>query len=1332
MINTYSIESIKKEIKKIPSYTSARQYFEKHAHRELDLDDLLAAAIRPYFNNANFPISADERDARRRLSAGAWEQMYALIFDREKIKRPEGLSVFIENMLKPGSDEHNRAVLSAVEGEHFEEQAKLVGDYLKSLPAYDADEMLGLSDEELVKRFPQMYALYSAAQGAVELLGSGQADIRGHLSDESREQLKKLAADTLVFSAVMARYEMICNPRYESVNIAQMAVVTNAAAKAGLAVDYHTKLADSPYGGFFTQVRDQFQRNEQLSNREILRGLVNDGFDLSSLKIVDLKQNEYSLNSPQGLQIKSALDRQRPLVLRDGAGNIKALRPEKGKFVETNARHLVDNTLLAVMNEHLNELSELATGRQADPIWMLTGSSEYRELKAALAAHAQFAKGCSHPPKGTELDGLDESLKALREASIKYLKHKDPNIKDSTTFEEYMRGKGSGLSDREAARLKAAFTARDLSDDTRSILFLSHELGVKNTQTLAVDKTFYQGLLRKHNALEAKLEALMTHSEKGAELEARINTLLTDEKMYSSEHNPYPDDEIATLLWENRQVADLLERTETAMGLRMQDRAIDPKEKARAEASRKFGGDDPALYSVEVLQDRLNAAFAAAGRKQSTDEGPGFFATEFVVTDKLLESKIVRSNSSEEVRAYLEDPSNNLNSKEKAFLKHRIECLERIEEVASDGSYHPPETGYIATRDGKPVEVEPKFGDKIMLPGVRQRRNQNTLNGCWSVTMSTQLGYRGIKLEQERIRGYRPSKDESGATETEYTTVDAEKRIYKYSDSYYKNKKQWIHEYTALFSKVMPNTTTIGVTFGWNEANPERMETMKKDFCDAVHRALVKDNSPVSIWAGGHYLTIVGMKGDKFYVKNPMHLLGGDPETIETWTLKDLMKKGKNKLEIYWVADLKPTLGGSIEPGKEDLFRSGMFYGNGRGYGNEQDEYANPLQPGEFAMGNVTTWGRPSGPKMTIYSAIQLKYNRVPGSCYNADVLKDMEKELRAFYEPKPGASKLQVSGAVGSVLEEIRNVQENKRNQDPHDRMLDLAQSYQKAVKAVREAQLQKPSTQLQMLQNTLSRQLNQVRTAVFDAREADYKHLVGNETQYILGGNSPTRPNGMTQRDYENHRRGYTNLEEGLAGMVYFHQARTYAAEDESWIKAMRPKTATDNIAKVKNGPALQSLMEEIHDHAKSAGKYMSDSFDAQREYVSRKAGNAPKQVSEALEKKIATYKEAFSQQEAQKKLVELDAERKNRIEKAGYDSEKVTKRDFGDIMPIMQKALYLRASVRNGKTDVLFNRYLEHVNKVEAKNVADKSKEIALDKQNVKEAAANEQQAVSAPQL
>jgi hypothetical protein len=222
------------------------------------------------------------------------------------------------------------------------------------------------------------------------------------------------------------------------------------------------------------------------------------------------------------------------------------------------------------------------------------------------------------------------------------------------------------------------------------------------------------------------------------------------------------------------------------------------------------------------------------------------------------------------------------------------------------------------------------------------------------------------------------------------------------------------------------------------------------------------------------------------------------------------------------------------------------------------------------------------------------------------------------------------------------------------------------------------------------------------------------------------------MTQRDYENNRRGYTNLEEGLAGMVYFHQARTYAAEDESWIKAMRPKTATDNIAKVKNGPALQSLMEEIHDHAKSAGKYMSDNFDAQREYVSRLAGNEPKKVSEALEKKIDAYKEAFSQQEAQKKLAELDAERKNRIEKAGYDSEKVTKRDLGDIMTIMQKALYLRASVRNGKTDVLFKRYLEHVNKVEAKNVADKSREIAIDKKNVKEAAANEQQAVSVPQL
>lgn len=1306
MIYTYSIESIKTAIKNIHDDVSVGDYFAQNTVRENSngLDQTLINA----FFHGDYVIKDDgEREARSKLSADAWDQMIALVSKRAQIKPPTGTSIFIENLLKADSPEHNQSVLQAVENEDFSAQAKLLGDYLKDLPAYDADEMLGLSDEELVRNFPQMYALYSAAQGAVELLDSRQAGIREHLSDESREQLKKLAADMLVFSAVMARYEMICNPRYENVNVVQLAGAENAASKARTVAYPDKGTTNRATVGFFTQVENLAQRNELLFNRDILRGLVNDGFELSSLKIVDLKQKEYSLNSPQGLQIKSAHDQQRPLVIRDGAGNIKALRPENGKFVETNARHLVDNTLHAVMNERLNGLAELATGRQADPIWMLTGSPEYRELKAALAAHAQFAKGCSHPPKATELDELDKSLNALREASIKYLKHKDPDISDDMTFERYMQLKGNGLNSREAARLKAAFTARDLSDDTRSILSLSHELGVKNSQILAVDKTFYQGLLRKHNGLEAKLEALMTHSEKGAELEERINTLLADEKMYSSEHNPYPDDEIATLLWENRQVAELLERTETAMGLRMQDRAIDPKEKARAEASRKFGGDDPALYSVEVLRDRLNAAFAAEGKKQSKDDGPGFWAPEFVVSQKILQSKIVNSNSSKEVREYLKDQANELNSKEKALLEHRIECLEKIEEQERSGSFHPPKTGYIALRDGKPVEGEPKYGDKIMLPGVRQRRNQNTLNGCWSVSLGTQLGYRGVKLEQERIRGYRPDNREAEGT----GGSDIEQ--------FYHNRKQVMSEYTGLVSKMLPNSVMVRMQLGWTGAGPDFIRGIKEDFRDAVHHALTKDNSPLSICAGGHYLTIVGMKGDKFYVKNPMHLLGGDPETIETWTLDDFMKKAKTDMEVYWTADITPSLGGSVEPLDRKWFSDGIFYGNGQAYSTSRNDFVKPLNDAVKGISGSVRWGN-TNHQVTVFQARNMKYNRLPGGCYNADALEVMEKELDAFYNPGLGGKRMKLPNGVGEVRMQMGVLRDKNITENPHDKMLDLAKTYLKALKEVREARETDPSEQMQNLERTLSRQLNQVRRAVFDAMEADYKSCIGDHENKITYGNREVCPKGMNKGEFEKSRKNFQGMEIGFSGMVYFHQVKSFGPEDQNWINAMRPAAAQKGIAEIKNSEALHNLMEEIHDHA-----LFAENYDAYKEFLSRKAGNPAKKVSSGVEQRIKTFEETPTPEEAKKKLEELPKEKASRIAKAGFTAEEAAKISAGDIVLSMKSASRLRIAARSGKTDVLFNRYLEHLGKVIAKNKAEQSKEIVHEKQNVKEAVVNEQQ-------
>lgn len=194
----------------------------------------------------------------------------------------------------------------------------------------------------------------------------------------------------------------------------------------------------------------------------------------------------------------------------------------------------------------------------------------------------------------------------------------------------------------------------------------------------------------------------------------------------------------------------------------------------------------------------------------------------------------------------------------------------------------------------------------------------------------------------------------------------------------------------------------------------------------------------------------------------------------------------------------------------------------------------------------------------------------------------------------------------------------------------------------------------------------------------------------------------------------------------MVYFRQIKSsYGPEDKNWIKAMRPTAAENGIAAIKNSEALHNLMEEIHDHALFADNYMGETYDAYQEFLSRKAGNKPNTVKERIQKKIDTFKETLTQEEARKKLEELPKERANRIAKAGFTSEEAAKISASDIATSMKTASRLRIAARSGKTDVLFNRYLEHLGKVIAKNEADKSNEIARNKLNVKEAVVNEQQ-------
>lgn len=1299
---------------------SPETHLRESAERNAPNAEALSALLTTHYPGSELMISDPQTQAdRRALSANAWQAMLAQVAAYTGIDRPAGVKHHFGNLFRPEGNEEDRAfneeLRLAITENDLPALAEHYDEYLLNLESYTAEDFEDLTDEKLVENFHKLYALYQAAQDAAYLLDTANTgDIHAYLSGDSIERLKTLSKDMPLFAALMSRFEMICHPNYELVDITALQEITNTAAKAGAAAG--AAEADSQDAWFFQAAQTQADRNFDL---QLARQLERSGFEYSTAKFYDLQQNEFYPSSASGKSCADALRQGKHLICRNAQGQAIALRPDTDKFVETNIQVVLSNAVRDVLTNRANELTALATGSKADPRWMLTGSAQYRDLKNALTSYSQLRKTISDPPKDNELDALSGSLEYLSGAAEHYLQHRDPSITADMTFERYMqeRGNAANMNEREKIRLQAAFEARDLARDIHNTVSFSRELGYKNTQALSADHVFYQGLLRKHAQLESQLDTYLSEPDDDAAV--RISQIMSDPDFYQNKNRnrPADSDKIGILLWEMQQVTELIDDTESLMGLHPQDRRLDKQEEARINSSRKFREKDPAALSVEVLQERLSvmirdAAIKAQQKEPKSVEGatqapdvprkPQYSPKEFISDKELFESEIARSNSSAEVKTYMNKNRGTSPSSRKKHLEDRVKGLERIEELEANNPSHRPTETYTVYRGGQQVDVEPVFGDKIMLHGVHERRAQTTMNGCWSVSLCSQLEYRGIHLSQEEIRTYRPED-----TETKLS-----------ADEFYQNRKQTIADYSGLVSRMLPNSCLFQTTVDIQKQNPNAHAEAKAQLQHLIFHALTKANSPVSLCAGGHYITVVGMDKDRVYVKNPMHWLGGDPETIEEWTFEQLLNKGRGHAELNWIADLTPSLGGSIEP-DATWCNNGTFYGNGRAYSSHLDEATVPLQPGQrvipgkvhLTVPNPASDGNPLVCGITALHRIHLKYTRVPGSQYNADALKKMQDALSPFQSMEKSG----ISAQLEAVLQETNKLRSGNYFKNPDEGMLTLAGKYMDALAQLKQQHPalldagQQPDLDVKKLQELLTAQLGQIRTAVMDMQQTNYKFKVGCPQADITNGNEEKLPSGMNETDYAERRQAYFDLKKGLAGMIYYHAAKDYPLEDRKWIEHLNPKSAKEQIGRLENGDAFRSMIDEIYGNAKKYEYYTSNKYYNYKAFLDNKLGNQMRDRYGAPMTTVPKFKslENISKEEAAERLKALIQERDElflsaQLNPNAYENTPASQKP--QRMADKERVVCLkdlRISVRDGNTTGLFNRYLQHQSKINQKN-------------------------------
>ncbi len=190
--------------------------------------------------------------------------------------------------------------------------------------------------------------------------------------------------------------------------------------------------------------------------------------------------------------------------------------------------------------------------------------------------------------------------------------------------------------------------------------------------------------------------------------------------------------------------------------------------------------------------------------------------------------KKINSNNIKELHELYN--SNAMDAAGKDYLAHRMTELQKVNALEA------------VSVPGKAPQVQPTENGSIVLPAV-QREPQNSSYGCWSVSLATQLQYRGADLDQKTIRAYRPDTEMADGKDVAYANKDT---------------ANYLENYAALVQDVLPDTALNNVT-----CEPmNKADDAEKCLRACVQRALVEDNAPLSIVFNGHYRTIIGIEKD--------------------------------------------------------------------------------------------------------------------------------------------------------------------------------------------------------------------------------------------------------------------------------------------------------------------------------------------------------------------------------------------------------------------------------------------------------------------------------------
>ncbi len=187
-----------------------------------------------------------------------------------------------------------------------------------------------------------------------------------------------------------------------------------------------------------------------------------------------------------------------------------------------------------------------------------------------------------------------------------------------------------------------------------------------------------------------------------------------------------------------------------------------------------------------------------------------------------------------------------------AYLERRMKNLQKIDQLEKKS-----EQNFKQRQTHEPL-IEKKNGETttVILPDVTQPQLQHTLCGCWSVALSTMLRQKGVEIDQETIRAFRPDKKICSANDLQAVNGD---------------RCNAIDLSRELIMKVVPDTALNSVQTEVSHYNldasfkpwdPQQKMEKRNEFKEKMRavlkRSLETDKGSLAILMKDHYQTVYG------------------------------------------------------------------------------------------------------------------------------------------------------------------------------------------------------------------------------------------------------------------------------------------------------------------------------------------------------------------------------------------------------------------------------------------------------------------------------------------